>query len=105
MTQATPTACGFDTSRALSAGGRHRDGLLREAVEEVAAVLRESALEAESEFVEIRLQVGRGEGTLVRAAQPAFAQGDDQRNGVEFRAGSLAASGLDVSTVSKFLRL
>ena len=70
-------------------------------MEELASVLPEPAVEAEGEFVELRRPVGGGDGSLVRATQPAFEQGDDQVNVVEFAAGRRAAGGDDVRAVLK----
>ena len=60
--------------------------MLNEPVEKLAPVLREATVESERELVEIRLQASWRESTLVGAAQPAFKQGDDQMNRVEFLA-------------------
>src|SRR4029450_4167458 len=49
--------------------GGHR--LLQEAVEEQAAVGRGAAVEAEGELVQVPVELGRGGGPLVGAAQPA----------------------------------
>ena len=75
--------------------------MLHESVKKFAPVLGEPAVEAESEFVEIRLEVRGGDGSLMGAAQPAFKQGDDQVNMVEFATGRLASGGDDVGMVIK----
>src|SRR6266446_6122472 len=81
-------------------GGRTLShGLWHEPVEKLSPVLREATVESERELVEIRLQMRRRDGTLVGAAQPAFEQGDHQRNRVEFLTRWLAPGGDDVVSV------
>ena len=45
----------FGRIQGLDGGRANCDGLLRKAVEEFATMLREAAIEAEREFVEVRL--------------------------------------------------
>ena len=54
-------------------------------------MLREAAVEAESEFVEIELQVRRCDGTLVGTDEPAFEQRDNEMNMGKLSTRSLTA--------------
>ena len=75
--------------------------MLYEPVEQHTAGLREATVETNREFVKLCLSVIGRESPLVRAAQPAFQQGDDQGNMVAFLTRRLAAGGADMSLVSK----
>ena len=55
----------------------HRDGLLREPVEEFAAVTRRAPVEAERELVKVVVQVSASDGPLMSPEQPALQERDD----------------------------
>ena len=55
--------------------GNH--GLLHEAAEYQSAAVRGAPVESECEFLQVRLEVGRHNGALMRAQEPAFEETDD----------------------------
>ena len=69
---AAPAAGAFHD---VAVGDRfRRDGLLDEAEEELPAVARPAAVESKRELVQVLVQMGLGDGPLMRTQQPALEQ-------------------------------
>ena len=81
MTQVPTTACGLDGDdlpmSPLDGPGVHRDGLLRETVEQLAPPVGRAPVEPERELVQISLQVRDRDAPLVDAQEPPLEQGHD----------------------------
>jgi len=77
-----------------------KDGELKDSIENEPAAARTTAVEAEHELVQVRLQVCRADRTLVGAEQPALGERGDPVHAGEQPVGVVAAQASGALTVA-----